>query len=95
MGGEFIVSQPFRPGLHGRVMPGLAAAPAAGAASRPGSWDVFPFTAAAALYDGGRIVATRTALIVCILFSASSKTTDAGDSKTSSVTSSASRPRLS
>ena len=39
-------------------------------------------------------VATSTALIVCIRFSAWSKTTDAGDSKTSSVTSSAVRPRL-
>ena len=37
-------------------------------------------------------VATMTALIVCIRFSASSKTTEAGDSKTSSVTSSASSP---
>ena len=37
-------------------------------------------------------VATITALMVCILFSASSKAMDASDSKTSSVTSSASRP---
>ena len=36
-----------------------------------------------------------TALMVCIRFSAWSKTIEAGDSKTSSVTSSASRPRLS
>ena len=35
-----------------------------------------------------------TALIVCIRFSASSKTSDAGDSKTSSVTSSAVHPEL-
>ena len=40
------------------------------------------------------IVATIRALIVCIRFSAWSKTTEAGDSKTSSVTSSASSPRL-
>ena len=39
-------------------------------------------------------VATRTALIVCIRFSASSKTTECADSKTSSVTSSESRPWL-
>ena len=36
-----------------------------------------------------------TALIVCNRFSASSKTIDAGDSKTSSVTSSASSPYFS
>ena len=35
-----------------------------------------------------------TALIVCMRFSASSKTSDAGDSKTSSVTSSAVQPEL-
>ncbi len=40
------------------------------------------------------IVATIRALMVCSLFSAWSKTMEAGDSKTSSVTSSASRPRL-
>ncbi len=40
-------------------------------------------------------VATSTALIVCSRFSASSKTTEAGDSNTSSVTSSASRPYFS
>ena len=40
-------------------------------------------------------VATMTALIVCIRFSASSKTSEAGDSKTSSVTSSASIPNFS
>jgi len=39
-------------------------------------------------------VATMTALIVCRRFSASSKTIDAGDSKTSSVTSSAVIPNL-
>ena len=38
-------------------------------------------------------VATMRALIVCIRFSACSKTTEAGDSKTSSVTSRASRRR--
>jgi len=43
----------------------------------------------------GGIVATIRALMVCSLFSAWSKTMEAGDSKTSSVTSSASRPRLS
>ncbi len=43
----------------------------------------------------GAIVATIRALMVCSLFSAWSKTMEAGDSKTSSVTSSASRPRLS
>ena len=41
------------------------------------------------------IVATMTALIVCMRFSASSKTTEAGDSKTSSVTSRASIPNFS
>src|SRR4051794_24252219 len=40
-------------------------------------------------------VATMTALIVCMRFSASSKTIDASDSKTSSVTSSAVRPNFS
>ena len=40
-------------------------------------------------------VATRTALIVCIRFSAWSKTIEYGDSKTSSVTSSASSPNSS
>src|SRR6516165_2188649 len=40
-------------------------------------------------------VATRTALIVCIRFSASSNTIEAGDSNTSSVTSSAFRPYFS
>src|SRR3954451_19424129 len=40
-------------------------------------------------------VATMTALIVCIRFSASSNTIDAGDSNTSSVTSSDSRPYFS
>ena len=39
-------------------------------------------------------VAIMRALIVCIRFSAWSNTTEAGDSKTSSVTSSASSPRL-
>ena len=39
-------------------------------------------------------VATMTALIVCSRFSASSKTSEAGDSKTSSVTSSAVQPEL-
>ena len=39
------------------------------------------------------IVAIMVPLMVCNLFSASSNTMDAGDSKTSSVTSSASRPR--
>ncbi len=41
------------------------------------------------------IVATITALMVCMRFSASSQTIDASDSKTSSVTSSASRPYFS
>jgi hypothetical protein len=41
------------------------------------------------------IVAIMSALMVCIRFSAWSNTTEAGDSKTSSVTSSASSPRLS
>ncbi len=41
------------------------------------------------------IVATMAALIVCNRFSAWSKTTEACDSKTSSVTSSAASPRLS
>ena len=40
-------------------------------------------------------VATRMALIVCIRFSACSKTIDAGDSKTSSVTSMQSIPNFS
>jgi hypothetical protein len=40
-------------------------------------------------------VATITALMVCIRFSASSKTSDASDSKTSSVTSRASIPNFS
>src|SRR5262245_17224145 len=40
-------------------------------------------------------VATMTALIVCIRFSASSKTSDAGDSNTSSVTSRESIPNFS
>ena len=40
-------------------------------------------------------VATSSALIVCIRFSASSQTSDAADSKTSSVTSIASRPNFS
>ena len=40
-------------------------------------------------------VATSSALIVCIRFSASSHTSDAADSKTSSVTSIASRPNFS
>jgi hypothetical protein len=39
-------------------------------------------------------VATRTALMVCIRFSAWVKTADAGDSKTSSVTSNASTPKV-
>src|SRR5664279_4718261 len=39
-------------------------------------------------------VATKTALMLCIRFSAWSKTTDRGDSKTSSVTSSPSNPYL-
>ena len=46
-----------------------------------------PVTAA-----GSANVATRTALIVCIRFSASSKTIECADSKTSSVTSSSLRP---
>src|SRR5262249_32471214 len=41
------------------------------------------------------IVATMTALIVCRRFSASSQTTQAGDSKTSSLTSSDSIPNFS
>ena len=45
------------------------------------------------LHDRLPRVATMTALIVCIRFSAWSNTTEAGDSKTSSVTSSAVRPR--
>ena len=40
-------------------------------------------------------VATMTALIVCIRFSASSQTSDAGDSKTSSLTSSDASPNFS
>jgi hypothetical protein len=40
----------------------------------------------------GAIVATISALMVCSLFSAWSKTMEAGDLKTSSLTSSASRP---
>jgi hypothetical protein len=40
-------------------------------------------------------VATMTALMVCMRFSASSQTSDAGDSNTSSVTSSASMPNFS
>jgi hypothetical protein len=44
-------------------------------------------------HDGWLRVAIRRALMVCIRFSAWSKTTEAGDSKTSSVTSRASSPR--
>ena len=45
------------------------------------------------LHSRSPIVAIMVALMVCSLFSASSNTMDADDSKTSSVTSSASRPR--
>ena len=46
-------------------------------------------------HAGSPIVATMAALMVCSRFSAWSNTMEAGDSKTSSVTSSASSPRLS
>ena len=45
-------------------------------------------------HAGSPIVATMAALMVCSRFSAWSNTMEAGDSKTSSVTSSASSPRL-
>ena len=61
----------------------------------PAHGAAYPVLPPPAAYVRGGIVATMTALMVCIRFSAWSNTMEAADSKTSSVTSRAARPRRS